>query len=202
MRRKLFNFAAALSATVCLFALLQALDTSIHPDRYDRLLLEVPLPGNLQLYFRDSFVLRTRGYLHNEEWVTGRSKGIAQFNSERFKFRFEVDYWNYSTTTSNPAPEDRGPIAGWAVGGPFWFVSLISAPVPCIWLARRARQHKRCRRRQRGVCEQCGYDLRATPESCPECGGTPPPHNPPMQRTGAAGTVSAVRMLPERGSGR
>ena len=189
MRRKLFNFAAALSATVCLFALLQAFDASVHPDRYGRLLLDLPLPGNLQLHFRDSFVLRTRGYLHNEEWVTGRSKGIAQFNSERFKFRFEVDYWNYSTTTSYPPPEDRGPIAGWTVGVPFWFVILISAPVPCNWLARWARQRKRRRRRQRGICEQCGYDLRATRDRCPECGvpsspAPEPPHNPFMHRTG------------------
>lgn len=186
MRRKLFNFAAVLSATVCVFALLQAFDASIHPDRYERLLLELPLPGNLQLYFRDSFVLRTRGPLNNEEWLSGRSKGIAQFNYERFRFRFEVDYWNYSTTTSYPPPEDRGPIAGWTVGVPFWFVILISAPVPSIWLARRARQRKRLRRRQRGACEQCGYDLRGTPERCPECGSAPPPHNPPMHRTGLA----------------
>ena len=192
MRRKLFNFAAALSAAVCLFALLLALDASIHRDRYDRLLLDVSLPGNLQLYLRDSFALRTRGHLNNEEWVSGRSKGIAQFNYERFNFRFEVDYWNYSTTTSYPPPEQRGPIAGWTVGVPFWFVILISAPVPSIWMARRARQRKRLRRRQRGACEQCGYDLRGSPERCPECGATPPPHNPAMQRTGAAGTVPVV----------
>ena len=140
MRRKLFNFAAALSATVCLFALLLALDASIHADRYDRLLLEVSLPGNLQLYLRDSFALRTREHLNNQEWLSGRSKGIAQFNSERFNFRFEVDYWNYSTTTSYPPPEERGPIAGWTVGVPFWFVILISAPAPCMWFARWAQQ--------------------------------------------------------------
>jgi hypothetical protein len=175
MRRKLFKFTAALSAAVCLFTLLQAFDASIHPDRSGRLLLELPLPCKLQLYFRDSFVLRTRGSLNNEEWLTGRSNGIAQFNSERFKFRFEVDYWNYSTTTSYPPPEDRGPIAGWTVGVPFWFVILISAPVPCVWLARWARQRKRRLRRQRGLCEQCGYDMRASPARCPECGSSATP---------------------------
>jgi hypothetical protein len=49
---------------------------------------------------------------------------------------------------------------------PFWFlIGLTAVPaIVCeIWIRRQ-------RRRSVGFCEKCGYDLRATPERCPECG--------------------------------
>ena len=44
---------------------------------------------------------------------------------------------------------------------------ILPAILPALWLIRRARQ--RCQSRA-GLCPQCGYDLRATPDRCPECG--------------------------------
>ena len=48
---------------------------------------------------------------------------------------------------------------------PTWFLAAASALLPAARLVRRV-----VRRRARGVCARCGYDLRATPERCPECG--------------------------------
>jgi hypothetical protein len=50
---------------------------------------------------------------------------------------------------------------------PHWFLALIFAAIPTRWLAVRRRAD---RRSERELCRDCGYDLRATPDRCPECG--------------------------------
>jgi hypothetical protein len=64
---------------------------------------------------------------------------------------------------------------GWAVGNrpidsiyaPHWLLVLLFAIPSTVWFALVTRSRARSRR---GYCVQCGYDLRATPERCPECG--------------------------------
>jgi hypothetical protein len=50
---------------------------------------------------------------------------------------------------------------------PFWAIALGGVPLPAAFLLRRRLAGRRA---ARGLCPQCGYDLRATPERCPECG--------------------------------
>jgi hypothetical protein len=59
----------------------------------------------------------------------------------------------------------------WKVQIPHWAVVLLLGVVPAIWVYIRLRPMSvRARRLQEGRCIQCGYDLRASPERCPECG--------------------------------
>lgn len=49
-------------------------------------------------------------------------------------------------------------------------LQAVTAVLPAAWvLARAIRRHRLCQQIARGLCPRCGYDLRASPERCPEC---------------------------------
>jgi hypothetical protein len=55
----------------------------------------------------------------------------------------------------------------WGITLPHW---LIAAAMVLPPLARAVGCYRRRRRSVPGLCTKCGYDLRATPDRCPECG--------------------------------
>jgi hypothetical protein len=77
---------------------------------------------------------------------------------------FGVGYQPYSMVSV-----DLGLWTGYrSVALPHWAVAALTAASALLFRARR-RHLGRCS----GLCPTCGYDLRASPERCPECGATP-----------------------------
>jgi hypothetical protein len=87
---------------------------------------------------------------------------------------------------ADPAVRCYGPVAGFglfdkpagptSVGAgtrevffPYWFLVLLTAAGPAAWCYQ-ARRRRRLRSPLLSLCPACGYDLRATPGRCPECG--------------------------------
>jgi hypothetical protein len=61
-----------------------------------------------------------------------------------------------------------GPSTVYHLNVPYWLAVAAAAVPPGLWVRAWLK-----RRRSQGLCPTCGYDLRATPERCPECGTIP-----------------------------
>ena len=115
------------------------------------------------------------------EWTAQRldktTASIRAFDAPRWLQAIGID-WRWQTTAAPPAAAPAAmPLAGFVqrerhVSIPFWLLIVLTATVGWLlgrrnWLVRR--------RVINGQCPVCGYDVRATPDHCPECGLTDAP---------------------------
>jgi hypothetical protein len=71
------------------------------------------------------------------------------------------------TKRSRPSGTTLGPQAERSLTVPHWFMIAALSLAPMGWVTGLWRDRKRY---PKGHCPKCGYDLRATPQKCPECG--------------------------------
>ena len=97
-------------------------------------------------------------------WDTSAPEGINAGDSlvERAGFSFDR-----STDPATGAGAAAGSSDLIEITAPHWAVALGAAILPAF---RGARRRRRRRREGASLCPRCGYDLRATPGRCPECG--------------------------------
>jgi hypothetical protein len=97
---------------------------------------------------------------------------------------FEYYHDTFPASSSRSAEWSRSRYAEWSwqLYIPCWFIVLALGIAPALHLASAYRKRRRHRLIARGLCADCGYDLRARTDRCPECGAEFEPPQP--TRTG------------------
>lgn len=124
-----------------------------------------------------TFLAVTQGSL----WVV-RYTSIAPRDGSTWLYMPTLNYW---LAVSPVSPENPFLFDTWRTlrtlwmphfGGDVWSVPLWMPLMACGVVPFMSLMHllRRRKRRTRGLCYHCGYDLRGSPGNCPECGNLRP----------------------------
>jgi hypothetical protein len=108
------------------------------------------------------------------KWYGGRTDARMPWDDPMFRLLFKG--WNRWGFVWGSFDDPMAALASWEgqpsshtttiTTVPWWAVVAVFGLLPGAWVVGRVRR----RRGASGRCANCGYDLRATPERCPECG--------------------------------
>jgi hypothetical protein len=114
-------------------------------------------------YFRTDWVFEGRRV---QVW---HKKGVITIENwpEFWAIERAQKEWINTGDTSMPPPIAR--FEYWRYKLPHALFILPTTVLPMIWTLR-FRKSRRALRARSGLCARCSYDLRATPDRCPECG--------------------------------
>jgi hypothetical protein len=180
MRRRLATFAVLLSAGLCAVAVALLVRSLFVWDRVNRHDL-TDLGGDWRRRWvrLDSSAGRIDVNFLRETRSNRDQLAYLQANAKSFAY--------YTREGKNPVPTANPLLRFVGMYGqvenkpnsffirvvvPYWLLALAFAIAPAWRLWTRARR-RAARRRGLNLCVRCGYDLRATPDRCPECGTEP-----------------------------
>jgi hypothetical protein len=178
MLRRLFTILSALSLLLCVATAVlwvrslrrvdQVACVGASEDAYIRTVSAWTLNGKLVVTNRKEVLVGED--LPASFTVAAESRVLSPDGAGLIEQSLEMTGFHFAGFGWHPVDEEAHyRLAGFKETGgdvtvPFWFLAAAFAVAPLCWLRRRQA------RRVRGGCLKCGYDLRATPSRCPECG--------------------------------
>jgi hypothetical protein len=165
MLRRLFTILSALSLLLCMGACVLWVRSCFACDQ-----LEISRPVSGPLLGEIVCLISNRGIFEftREAGPMCVGRGIHFTGDSRGGWVWSGSpkfFWHGFGFDSQGDDIGRMPYAFWVLSTPYWSMALAWSILPTVWLFRWRR-----RAGQTGECIACGYDLRATPNRCPECG--------------------------------
>ena len=166
MKRRLFNLAAAVSLVLCLATVALWCRSIVREDHWYALAGQVPAAefriGDGHALVRDRRVPREALADDRIRWYH-KSFSAPSVTDKVMLWQFQ----GRSSTAIALRSDPDVALSGWTLRLRIWPIVAMTSLLPALWtfLTLRRRQQYR-----QGLCPVCGYDLRASPDCCPECG--------------------------------
>jgi hypothetical protein len=169
VRRWLFNLAAAMSLLLCAVTVALWVRSYWYLDSLQR----APNPQRFWLVeSADGRLYVQRNSASAPFWPNSRLE-YSGGELKRLFYSYLPFRWRFAGFAYGHGPVPTTP--GIAMTAhvflvPHAFVATVLAVLPALWLRAAQRRRRTRARHAAGVCTRCGYDRRATPDRCPECG--------------------------------
>jgi hypothetical protein len=194
VRRWLIKSLTTLSFVLCIAMISLAIRSFFYCDEFTftslkrtTRLVAASWKGNFLLEHHGGFVRQTRtneskpgkidvGFFASQYPLFPIDVSYRRYDRQRWLWSSLTFFYYSNMTTPLPLGLAKAPVGfdlqislakNWWFSTPDWILIALTAILPVRWAFVSIRQRKR---KLIGGCKVCGYDLRATPDRCPECG--------------------------------